>query len=454
MRSRTTTTWRGGRATALVGALATALTVLAGPAATADPNTIPSAQDVAKAKAAVGSTAQQVGVLEAQLAQSQAKLEALGVAVGQAAEAYDGAMYALQQAQQQAASASRAAATAQADLAAARQQVGELGAAAYKSGGTLAMYAAFLTGSSPDGLLGAASTVQVLANRQDAVLDRVRAQQVVTQVLDKQASDALAGVQQAAEKARVAKAAVEARVAQQSTQVQQLTAQTTSLSRQLATLQARSTQLTAARQAGLARLAQERAARAAELARQQAAARAAAAAAAAGSKNAGSNSGGSNGGGSNGDGSSGSGGGSGSGSYGNGNGSAASAPVGSSSGTAAGGLAAVAFARAHLGDAYVWAAAGPSTWDCSGLTMMAWRAGGVPMPHYAAAQYAQGAKVSRDQLRPGDLVFFASDPNDYTSIYHVGIYIGGGQMIEAPYTGSVVRISSIDRPSLFGFARP
>lgn len=425
----------------MVAALVAALTVLAGlfgPAATADPNTLPSAQDVATAKAAVGSTAQQVGVLEAQLAQSQAKLEALGVAVGQAAEAYDGALYALQQAQQQAAAAGRAAATAQAALAAARQQVGELGAAAYKSGGSLATFAAFLTGSSPDGLLGAASTMQVLANRQDAVLDRVRAQQVVTQVLDKQASTALAAVQQAAEKAKVAKAAVEARVSAQASQVQQLTASTTTLTRQLAALQARSVQLTAARQAGLARLAREKAARAAELARQQAAARAAAAAAAAAAASAG---GGSD--------------------NGSGSGGSTTSPAvtgvasgGSSSGTAAGGLAAVAFARAHLGDAYVWAAAGPSTWDCSGLTMMAWQAGGVAMPHYAAAQYAQGLKVSRAQLRPGDLVFFGTNPNDYQSIYHVGIYIGGGQMIEAPYTGSVVRISSIDRPSLFGFARP
>jgi cell wall-associated NlpC family hydrolase len=429
----------------VVAVLAAALTVLAGPAATADPNTLPSAQDVATAKAAVGSTAQQVGVLEAQLAQSQAKLEALGVAVGQAAEAYDGAMYALQQAQQQAAAAGRAAATAQAALAAARQQVGELGAAAYKSGGSLATFAAFLTGSSPDGLLGAASTMQVLANRQDAVLDRVRAQQVVTQVLDKQASTALAAVQQAAEKARVAKAAVEARVSAQASQVQQLTASTTTLTRQLAALQARSVQLTAARQAGLARIAREKAARAAELARQQAAARAPArarrrppppaAAAAAGSSS---------------DNTSGSGGSTTSPAV----TGVASGPAGSSSGTAAGGLAAVAFARAHLGDAYVWAAAGPSTWDCSGLTMMAWQAGGVAMPHYAAAQYAQGLKVSRGQLRPGDLVFFGTNPNDYQSIYHVGLYIGGGQMIEAPYTGSVVRISSIDRPSLFGFARP
>ncbi len=427
----------------MVAVLAAALTVLAGlvgPPATADPNTLPSAQDVAKANAAVGSTAQQVGVLEAQLAQSQAQLEALGVAVGQAAEAYDGALYALHQAQQQSAAAGRAAATAQADLAAARQQVGELGAAAYKSGGSLATFAAFLTGSSPDGLLGAASTMQVLANRQDAVLDRVRAQQVVTQVLDKQASSALAAVQQAADKARVAKATVEAKVSAQAGQVQQLTAGTATLSRQLAALQARSSQLTAARQAGLARIAREKAARAAELARQQAAARAASAR----STSSGGSSTGSTGGGSGSGGSTG-------GPAGTG---IAPGPGGSSGGTAADGLAAVAFARAHLGDTYVWAAAGPSTWDCSGLTMVAWQAAGVSMPHYAAAQYAQGLKVSRDQLRPGDLVFFGTNPTDYQSIYHVGIYIGGGQMIEAPYTGSVVRISGIDRPSLFGFARP
>jgi cell wall-associated NlpC family hydrolase len=443
LRSRTSRTARGGRATALVAVLAVALTMLAGlvgPAATADPNTLPSAQDVAKANAAVGSTAQQVGVLEAQLAQSQAQMEALGVAVGQAAEAYDGALYALQQAQQQSAAAGRAAATAQADLAAARQQVGELGAAAYKSGGSLATFAAFLTGSSPDGLLGAASTMQVLANRQDAVLDRVRAQQVVTQVLDKQASSALAAVQQAADKARVAKATVEAKVSAQAGQVQQLTAGTATLTRQLAALQARSSQLTAARQAGLARIAREKAARAAELARQQAAARAASSR----STSSGGSSTGGTGGGSGSGASTGSPAGTG----------IAPGPGGSSSGTAADGLAAVAFARAHLGDTYVWAAAGPSTWDCSGLTMVAWQAGGVSMPHYAAAQYAQGLKVSRDQLRPGDLVFFGTNPSDYQSIYHVGIYIGGGQMIEAPYTGSVVRISSIDRPSLFGFARP
>ena len=103
---------------------------------------------------------------------------------------------------------------------------------------------------------------------------------------------------------------------------------------------------------------------------------------------------------------------------------------------------------------YQWAADGPSSYDCSGLTMRAWEQGGVYLPHYSVAQYEQSAKVSLTELRRGDLVFFASNPDDHDTIYHVGLYIGDGQMIEAPYTGEDVRISSIWRSSLFGAARP
>jgi cell wall-associated NlpC family hydrolase len=86
--------------------------------------------------------------------------------------------------------------------------------------------------------------------------------------------------------------------------------------------------------------------------------------------------------------------------------------------------------------------------------MRAWQQGGVGLPHYSVAQYETSQKVAITDLRQGDLVFFASNPNNHESIYHVGLYIGGGQMIEAPYTGETVRISSIWRSSLFGAARP
>lgn len=108
----------------------------------------------------------------------------------------------------------------------------------------------------------------------------------------------------------------------------------------------------------------------------------------------------------------------------------------------------VDYAIAQLGKPYVFAAAGPDTFDCSGLTMMAWRQVRVSMAHFAASQYAQFPKVSIDELQPGDLVFF------YPTIHHVGIYIGDGKMIHAPHTGDVVRVASIFRRSIVGAVRP
>jgi cell wall-associated NlpC family hydrolase len=107
--------------------------------------------------------------------------------------------------------------------------------------------------------------------------------------------------------------------------------------------------------------------------------------------------------------------------------------------------AAIAYARAQLGKPYQYAGAGPSTFDCSGLTMMAWAQGGVSMPHGSQAQYNMFPKVPISALQPGDLVFFGSSgPTNH----HVGLYVGGGTMIEAPHTGDVVKYSSIYRSDL------
>lgn len=97
----------------------------------------------------------------------------------------------------------------------------------------------------------------------------------------------------------------------------------------------------------------------------------------------------------------------------------------------------VAIAMQYLGVPYVWASANPAVgFDCSGLTKYVFAKVGVPLPHYAAAQYQLGSPVSKDQLQPGDLVFFRG-------LGHMGMYIGGGNFIHAPRTGDVVKISSL-----------
>jgi cell wall-associated NlpC family hydrolase len=99
---------------------------------------------------------------------------------------------------------------------------------------------------------------------------------------------------------------------------------------------------------------------------------------------------------------------------------------------------AVTFAMDQIGEPYVWGATGPSSWDCSGLTLGAYRAAGVTLPRVAAAQAQVGVSVSKSHLQPGDLVFF------YSPISHVGIYIGEGLMIHAPHPGDVVKVTAID----------
>jgi cell wall-associated NlpC family hydrolase len=89
-----------------------------------------------------------------------------------------------------------------------------------------------------------------------------------------------------------------------------------------------------------------------------------------------------------------------------------------------------------LGTPYVWGGSSPGGFDCSGFVMYVYAQIGVSLPHNAAAQFGYGTPVSREQLEPGDLVFF-------DGLGHNGIYIGGGQIIHSPHTGDVVKISSL-----------
>jgi len=102
----------------------------------------------------------------------------------------------------------------------------------------------------------------------------------------------------------------------------------------------------------------------------------------------------------------------------------------------------IAFAEEQLGEPYVWGAAGPDAWDCSGLTMRAWGAAGVSLPHWSVAQYYATTPISAAQLQRGDLLFW-SENGSPGSIYHVALYLGGGQMIQAPRPGRGVEIVSM-----------
>ncbi|WP_406284014.1 NlpC/P60 family protein [Embleya sp. NBC_00896] len=118
---------------------------------------------------------------------------------------------------------------------------------------------------------------------------------------------------------------------------------------------------------------------------------------------------------------------------------------------------AVNWAQTKLGTPYLWGGEGSAAdggrFDCSGLTQAAYETVGIKLPRVANDQWNAGRHPSRDQLLPGDLVFFATDLRDPRSIHHVGMYVGNGQMIHAPYTGTVIKFGPIDKPDYIGATR-
>jgi len=226
-------------------------------------------------------------------------------------------------------------------------------------------------------------------------------------VFRKQAHDLLTAEQADLQAASHLKLAVQAAVARQLAFVRAQQVKRNKLASELATAQAQTAALKAARQAALAA---------------QAAAAAARAAAAAGSAE----------------------------------GTTAAPSWASSSGASATqGDIAANWALTQLGKPYQWGAAGPDTYDCSGLTMEAWARAGVQLLHYTGYQWEEGPHVPLTELQRGDLLFYATDNSDPATIHHVGIYIGNAMMVDAPYTGAFVRIDSIYAPGTpIGAIRP
>jgi len=106
------------------------------------------------------------------------------------------------------------------------------------------------------------------------------------------------------------------------------------------------------------------------------------------------------------------------------------------------GSIALKFALQQIGDIYVWAAAGPTRWDCSGLTMRAFQTAGVSLPHSSRVQVKYGKSIAYANVKPGDLLFFGKP------ISHVSIYMGGGKMVQAPRPGKRVEVVPITK--MFG----
>lgn len=109
---------------------------------------------------------------------------------------------------------------------------------------------------------------------------------------------------------------------------------------------------------------------------------------------------------------------------------------------------AVRFACSQIGKPYVWGSAGPNSYDCSGLMLAAWAKAGVSLPHNAARQRAVTKRISRSELKPGDLVFY------YSNLSHVGMYVGDGWLVHASRAGEPVKMKRVDDGPIHSYGRP
>jgi cell wall-associated NlpC family hydrolase len=413
-------------------ALALCLTGLTVLPAAAEP-VYPSQEQVDGARAAVAGTAEQIGAIEGQLAAASARLEQTRIAAASAAEDYNQAVVALEEKTAAAQDARQAADRARGEVETARTAIGRLAATSYRGGGFGGLEA-FLSTGGPQDLLDKAATLDALGGQRQRAYQRMEAAELVAKLLDEQAQAARAEQERAAAEAESKRAAAQQASDAAETAVTAVEATRTELIGRLAELRQTSVALETARQTGLEeeRRRREEAAARAEAQRREAAEQTAAErreadrrtreAAAQASRDR----------------------------------AAASAPKpapaappappvpdapsGSSKGSTSGGQGALAWAVDQIGKDYEWAADGPDTFDCSGLTSQAWaNGGGVTIPRTSRDQYRRVGKVSPSEMRPGDLIFYGDDPSDWTSIWHVAMYAGGGMMVEAPRTGLQVR---------------
>ncbi|MGI5153820.1 NlpC/P60 family protein [Microbispora sp. CA-102843] len=379
------------RASGLVAGLGSSLVLTFGAPAGADPK--PSAKDVAKARQQVQERVRELGKAEADLAVAQARKETLNTEAERLVEAYNGQLVQLEQARAAYEQSARRVSQASDQVARLRGEVAARVAEGY-SGVRLSPSAAAMLGGLGDvhGFLRRASMLTQLGDEQAASLQRLNDAQQVFEILREQAARAYSEQSHSADEVRQAKDTAQRAVEEQLEQTKQIEQEKAEISKRLEAARDRVDELKQAR---------SKARQAALPARRSLAVPAWA-------------------------------------------GRLGSGP----------GEMAAQWALKQIGKPYVWAAAGPSGFDCSGLTMRAWQRAGVSLDHWTGTQWTSGRHVPVKELRTGDLIFYGQLSRNPGTIHHVGIYIGRGMMVHAPQTGDVVRISPIWRHDLVGATRP
>jgi cell wall-associated NlpC family hydrolase len=391
-----------------VVAIAAVIGLIAAPGMASARPVNPSDGDISAAQQAADAAANQVGDISAQLAAAQAAVSRAQGEANIALDRFQGLQAQYETAQTAATAAQAAEQQAQQELAAAQAQLASFARDSYISGSTSSRVTGLLTSGSPTQMLERAALLDAAGDRRSTVLDRMSAAQ-------QQATAAAAAARAALDQARSLKDQAAAQLASATQQEAAARQQAGALQTQQAQLQG---QLDAARQT------------LSTLQGQRAAALSFDAAPAASRSSRG--------------------------------GYTTAGPP--SSGAVA---TAIASAEQWIGTMYAWgggALDGPSEgwgidegvvgFDCSGLTRYAYAQAGITIPRNASAQYMALPKVSGADLQPGDLVFYAFDTSDPSSIHHVTIYLGNGQMIEAPESGERVHITAMRWGEFIGGARP
>jgi len=423
---------------ALAAATTVALTLpIAGVASASpkhDPKTpgMPSQAEVNRARADVVSKQQGAAQLESALASATARMQAASTAAEEAAERYNGAMWRLEEARKESLRAQQLAKQAAEDVKLQRDGIVQLVTDSYQNGTELNSATAMMSDEGPKGLMNRFSVVESAGDSMQARYQAFRTASAQAKAYAgkaakaKEHQQALAGEakQLAVEAGELASAASAAasQIASQKQQLLEAVAEAQNISVTLATR----------RHAALERIARQKAAAAAKAKEDanHAALKNQANKAEEKANNAKPGT---------------------SGLDGASTGGTISFPVPSSAPPMVANPApnraeavrrTIAYAKAQLGKPYVWAAAGPGSFDCSGLTMQAWGRGGKSLPHYSVAQFAQSTRVSMTDARAGDLLFWSNNGSP-SGIHHVALYLGGGQFIEAPHTGAYVRYNSI-----------